>query len=761
MYLTIVCTPLKRKRVAQTLLIMNLTAILLTAICLQVSARGVSQTITLSVKNAPIEKVFKSIEDQSGYVFFFNYAWLRHARKVSVETHNASLLEALDLCFREQPFTYEIVSRTIVVKPRQQRFILPPAVYDLHGATPAGPGPKIGVDAPIFKFVHTISGIVTNQKGEPLPAASVTEKGYSIGVTTDEKGSFSIHAVEDDPVLVISHVGYQSQEIAVGRRIALTIQLVPVNAQMDAIVVVGYGTQRKSDITGSITSVSRDRLSKIPVTNVLQSLEGSVAGYTLTQVSAVPGSSANQQVRGINSILASQTPLIILDGVPFPGQTNDISPATIESIEVLKDASATAIYGTRGSSGVILITTKRGASGKPVIGYSGFTGLEYRAHTVEPMNGTQFKQKNVDWNQQTGGTNTNINKDSVVNAAEIPNQQAGRTTDWLNLVSRQGYVQSHNLNFSGGARDIRYYVNGEYTKDYGLLKGYQYTRVSLRSNLNANLTDWLAVGTNLFYTNNNLDGGHVDLTLAGQQSPYGQPYNPDGTYDIFPMYGNTLYTNPLLGLNKPTINRSNNLTGTGYIDVSPRFIPGLKYRLNGSYSYLPGRQDSYSGRNANDNLGTASVTSLESTNWIIENILSYNKDIGLHHFDITALYSAQKNTSFNSNITAKGFVNDALGFNNTAGGTTQTTSSNYSQSTLISQMGRLNYSFAGKYLMTVTVRRDGYSGFGNLTDKYGSFPSVAFGWNVHREHFMDRLSFINILKFRVSEGTTGNSAINP
>ncbi|HXB08142.1 MAG TPA: SusC/RagA family TonB-linked outer membrane protein, partial [Puia sp.] len=740
---------------------MNLTAILLTTICLQVGANGISQTITLTVKNAPIEKVFKSIEDQSGYVFFFNYAWLRHARKVNIETRDAPLLEALDLCFRDQPFTYEIVTRTIVVKLLQQRLILPPAVYNLHGGLHDGIETKVGAEAPEPGLVRTISGTITSQKNEPLAGASVTEKGYSIGVTTDERGHFSIHAVEDEPILVISHVGFQTQEVAIGNSTNISVQLVAVNAQMDAIIVVGYGTQRKSDITGSVTSVSKDRLSKIPVTNVLQSLEGSVAGYTLTQTSAVPGSSANQQVRGINSILASPTPLIILDGVPFPGQTNDISPATIESIEVLKDASATAIYGTRGSSGVILITTKRGATGKATISYSGFSGLEYRSHTMKPMDGMAFKIKNVVWNQQTGGTNTNVNSDSVVNATEIPNRRAGKTTDWIDLVSRQGYVMSHNLNFSGGTKDIKYYVNGEYTKDYGLLKGYQYQRVSLRSNLNANLTDWLAVGTNLFYTNNNLDGGHVDLTLAGQMSPYGQPLNPDGTYNIFPMYGNTLYVNPLLGLNKPTVNRSSNLTGTGYIEVSPKQIQGLKYRLNGSYSYLPGRQDVYSGRNANDNLGTAIVTSLESTNWILENILSYAKNLGQHHFDLTALYSAQKNTGFNSNITAKGFVNDGLGFNNTAGATTQTSSSNYSQSTLISQMGRLNYSFAGKYLLTATVRRDGYSGFGNLTDKYGAFPSVAVGWNLYKESFMNKVSFINVLKIRVSMGTTGNSAINP
>lgn len=619
-----------------------------------------------------------------------------------------------------------------------------------------------------------ITGIVRSKTDNtPLAGVSLFVEGRkTAGATTDSAGNFSIELPGGAQRLIFSFIGMESQTISVNAGGRLSIYLVSQNQSLNEVVVVGYGTQKKSDVTGSVTSVPKDRLSKIPVTNVLQALEGSVAGYTLSQSSSAPGSSASQQVRGINSITASTTPLIILDGVPFPGTTNDISPSTIESIEVLKDASATAIYGTRGSSGVILITTKRGTTGKPSISYSGFTGIEAMSHVMKPMNGEEFKIKNVTWNQQTGGTNTNINADSVVNAYEIPNRRAGKTTDWLDLISRQGYIQSHNLNFSGGGKDVRYFVNGEYTKDNGLLKGYQFTRVSVRSNLNANLTDWLAVGTSIFYTNNNTDGGHVDLTLAGQMSPYGQPFNADGSYTILPIYGNTLYTNPLLGLNKPTIHRSNNLTGTGYIDITPKVVPGLKFRLNGSYSYLPVRYDSYTGRNANDNLGTAIVYAGESKSWILENILSYTKDIKKHHFDLTALYSAQKTNSFNSLITAKGFINDALGFNNTSAAATQITSSNFSTmgsiydslalpSTLLSQMGRLNYSYAGKYLLTVTVRRDGYSGFGNLTNKYGAFPSVALGWNIQKEDFMSNNSFVNLLKLRISEGTTGNSAIQP
>ncbi len=607
----------------------------------------------------------------------------------------------------------------------------------------------------------TVKGKITAASGEALKGVSILIKGSNKGVSSRDDGTFEIVAAPNS-VLLISHVGYAVKQINVKDNSgAITIQLTEEKNELDQVVVVGYGTKKKSDVTGSVSSVPKDRLTKIPVTNILQAAEGSVAGWSLTQTSAAPGQSAGQQVRGINSITASTTPLIVLDGVPFTGLTNDISPNTIESIEVLKDASATAIYGTRGSSGVILITTKRGNTGKPIISYSGFAGPEYMSHVFNPMNADQYKMKNITWQQQTGVANSYITSDSVLNAYEVTNHRAGVTTDWLNEITRQGYIQSHNLSISGGTNDVKYFVNGEYTKDNGLLKGYQYTRISLRSNLNMNLTDWLSVGTSIFYTNNNNDGGHVNLTLAGQMSPYGQEYNADGTYTIWPMYGNTLYTNPLLGLTTSALNRSNNLSGTGYVDISPKFLKGLKYRLNGNYSYLPSRIDTYTGRLANNNLGSAYVYAAETTNWILENILSYTKDIKKHHFDITALYSAQKNSSFSSTSNASGFINDGLGFNNTNAAATQTNGSNSSQYTLNSQMGRLNYSYAGKYLLTATVRRDGYSAFGALTDKYGTFPSFAAGWNINREGFMKNIREINALKLRVSYGTTGNSAINP
>jgi TonB-linked SusC/RagA family outer membrane protein len=501
----------------------------------------------------------------------------------------------------------------------------------------------------------------------------------------------------------------------------------------------------------------------------MNAVEGSVAGFTVTQTSFTPGATATLQVRGLNSIKASTTPLIVLDGVPFPGSTNDINPNDIESIEILKDASATAIYGTRGSSGVLLITTKKGRVGKPVIRYSGYAGSEYITHEFKPMNGAEYVQKNLDYNQQRGITPPQPVFDSVINSAEVPNFRAGKQVDWIKEVSRPGYLEAHNINFSGGTNEIRYYINGEYSKDNGVLKGYQYRRISLRSNLDATLTPWLSVGTSMFYANNNSDGGHINLTVAGQMSPYGQEFNPDGTYDVYPMYTQLLYLNPLLGLYQPTINRSNSLTGTGWLELKPPMIPGLKYRMNASYNYIPGRYDYYTGRNMGDLIGHAYAQNTETQNWILENVLSYTRDIRKHHFDLTALYSAQHNSFFVNSISANTFINDQLSFNNLNAAQIQTVNNTDalnnntrpSQYALISQMGRLNYNYAGRYLITLTARRDGYSGFGALTTKYGVFPSAAVAWNLAKEDFFKPVTFVSSLKLRASYGTTGNSAIQP
>lgn len=714
------------------------------ALCLKVSAKGYSQNnkISLDVRNMEFRKVLTLLQKKGKIHFLYSDEMLPVGKEISLTVKEEGVLDVLQKILTHTGLKYKALNDELVV-------IAPEGVETKD---------------------TRIKGRIIDEQGRPLAGVSVQVEGAKGGVTTNAAGEYEIDLPENGR-LVFTYVGYVRQTIQPGDKaiVDIVLKLDPVAANLNDVVVVGYGSQRRSDVTGSVSSVLKSRLSQIPMTNVLQAVEGSVAGFTVSQSSFAPGSTGDLQVRGQNSIKASTTPLIVLDGAPFPGSTNDINPSDIESIEILKDASATAIYGTRGSSGVLLITTKRGRTGKPVIRYNGYTGPEYFAHTFRPMNGPQYVQKNIDFNQQRGITPASPVYDSVINIAEVSNFRAGKTVDWIKEVTQPALLQSHNLSISGGTNDVKYYLNGEYTSDKGVLKGYQYRRISVRSNLDANLTSWLSLGTSLFYANNNYDGGHVNLTLAGQMSPYGQEYNTDGTYDIYPMYTQLLYMNPLLGLYEPTIKRANNLTGTGYVEIKPGIVPGLKYRLNASYSDLPGRYAYYTGRNMGDLVGHAYAQNTETQNWIVENILSYTKDIKKHHIDLTALYSAQHNNFFVTNLSANTFINDQLSFNNFNAGQVQLAgnvdtlnkSAGPSQYALLSQMGRINYSYAGKYLLTATARRDGYSGFGALTSKYGVFPSVALAWNIGKENFLQAITPINSLKLRVSYGTTGNSAIGP
>jgi TonB-linked SusC/RagA family outer membrane protein len=606
----------------------------------------------------------------------------------------------------------------------------------------------------------TVTGTVLDEKGDGMPGATVVLKGTTMGTTTDENGKFTLRIPDGTatPTLVISSIGYVKQEIPVGSRTTFEVKL-NTNAQdLNEVVVVGYGTQKRSDVTGSVISVPQDRLEKIPVSNVGQALAGAVAGVNITTGSALPGAQPSIQVRGVRSITANTDPYIIVDGLPFPGNLNDINSNDIASIEILKDASSTAIYGTRGSNGVILISTKRGKTGKPEIRYNGYAGPEYLVKKLNPLDGPAYAQKYLDYAAQRGFTPTQ----PLPNASEVANLQAGKTVDWMKEISQRGLIQDHNVSISGGTDNVKYFVSGEFFKQKGTLQGFNFQRISLRSNIDATLAPWLRIGTSAFFSTNNDNGGRANLSLAQVVSPYGNLYNPDGTYAIYPEPPELFYTNPLLPLTTTRESRVNQLTGTGYAEVAPSFLQGLKYRLNASYSYRPYRYSSYQGRAFGDLYGTAQLLNDERMNYTIENILNYNKDFDKHHIDVTALYSAQQNTYFTTTENGRGFINDQTGYNNIGSGSITPTISSYSERRgLISQMARINYNYDSRYLLTLTARRDGSSVFGANTDKYNIFPSFALGWNVANEEFLKDNALLNVLKLRFSYGITGNEGINP
>ena len=614
-----------------------------------------------------------------------------------------------------------------------------------------------------------------------LSNVTVTVRGANHAVETDETGAFTVQA-DSHATLIFSRVGFQTLEMAIKGRSSLNVNLVASNQQLADVVVVGYGTQKRIDVTGAVSSVPKDRLSELPVTNLFQAVEGSVPGVSVSNTSSVPGATPNVLVRGQNSISANSGPYIVVDGFPLTGTNgsiNDINPNDIASVEILKDASATAIYGTNGSNGVILITTKRGISGKPVIRLNSYTGFDKVAHILEPRDGPSYVQKYKDFMTETKQVQTS----PVPNASELGNYNAGKTTDWMKEVTQQGVTTDNNLSLSGGSKDVRYFISGEYMKQKGAVRGYQYHRAGVRANLDINVTDFLTIGSSAYYSYNNYDGGQANLLFATAMSPYGVEYNPDGTYNIYPMYPELLYTNPLINLYITNINHTSTFDGNGYAEVKfSGVLKGLKYRFNAGTNYVPAAIYSYTGRDANNLLGLGTTYNSETNHYLLDNILTYTRDFGKHHIDFTGLYSSEQRSYFVDAYSGTGFVNDLLTYNNMGAAATITPASVYlqydatpppgntnvgnkgsyhSQYNKISQMARINYSYNDRYLLTLTARRDGSSVFGAKTSKYGLFPSAAIGWNVGQEDFMKNVNFVSNLKLRGSYGKTGNQAIDP
>jgi len=609
-----------------------------------------------------------------------------------------------------------------------------------------------------------LKGTVRDGAGKGIAGVTIRVKGGTASVQTNAEGSFSIQAATGS-TLIITSVGYQEKQLIIGAQKIIDIALMPADNVLEELVVVGYGSQKRSDITGSVASVPKDRLSKIPVNNVMQAIQGAVSNVTVSQASSIPGDAPSAQVRGKNSINATSEPYIVVDGIPLTrtdGSINDINPNDIESVEVLKDPSAVAIYGVNGSNGVILITTKRGITGKPSIRYSGYGGIEQAAHIPEPVSGEELLKRYAEYARIT---NTSLfNGGPVRNEYEFDNYKNGATTNWLDAVMQTGVVQNHNVSLSGGSENAKYFVSGDYLDQKGVVKGYNYKRYSFRTNTDFKATRYLSVGTSSFIVAHNKDGGRANLLQAAAMSPYARMYNADGTLTQYPMYSEQLWANPLLPTTLDPQRRQFNISLNGYAELNfgELFKPlaGLKYKLNAGYSYVPVRNNEYEGESVYNFAGLGRITNRETQSYTVENILTYSKDIEKHHFDFTGLYAAKSKYWQESIATGEVFPNDALGWGNLGAANTQKVSSRADLYRTISQMGRLNYGYDSRYMFTFTVRRDGSSVFGR-NNKYGVFPSAAAAWNIHNEAFMQNSKdIVSNLKWRISYGLSGNEAIS-
>ncbi len=614
-----------------------------------------------------------------------------------------------------------------------------------------------------------ISGTVKGEDGEGLPGVSVVVKGTTRGTTTNVDGSYKIEAGSTD-VLTFSFVGYVTKEIAVGNQSVVNVSLEPDAASLEEIVVVGYGTQKKSQLTGAISTVKAQDIKDLPIENTQQALQGRVAGVDVMQAGSKPGTQPRVVIRGRRSFNASNDPLYVLDGIPLAGGTGDINPNDIESMEVLKDASATAIYGARGANGVVLITSKRGNSnGKMNIFYDAYYGTSnVLPNTLSFMNGEQFAdaKREAYRIRNSDGTLGDLQPDGVVfTDVELDGIAKGRSTDYINGLLRTGNRMNQSLGISGGTEKTKYYMSLNYYKDNGVVYNQDYNRNVLRVNLDHHLTKAISVGLSSF-VNYSIRNGESFNPLDGamRENPLGQPYNEDGTLNFLPTEDG-LRSNPFSEIvdGANVDRRKSNRMFTG-IYAQAEIIKGLTYRFNFGPDFQMNKRDLFQGKYTNARRlapPRAATDNFTEFNYTIENILNYAKSMGKHNFNLTAVQSVQKDNIETNGITVQDIPSETQQFNNFGNAAIiEGVRSNLVQWALLSYMGRVNYGFNDKYLLTATLRADGSSRFGANT-KWGYFPGVSLAWNMSSEEFLKSVTAIDNLKLRVSYGSIGNQAITP
>ncbi len=607
----------------------------------------------------------------------------------------------------------------------------------------------------------TVKGKVTDDIGQPVIGASVIVKGEQAGTSTNADGNFEIKAPANG-TLVISSVGFTEQEVKVKGNQFLNVSLSRTETGLNAVVVVGYGTQRKEAVTGSVASISGEKIREVPAPNVSQSLQGRLPGIQISQTSTKPGATMQIRVRGTRSLTADNNPLIVLDGIPFPGSLADLNPDDIKSIDVLKDASATAIYGSRGANGVILITTNKGQrGGKARITYNGYYGDQTLFARYPMMNGPEF----IALRKAAGILSNGTDEADNVN------------TDWQDLFYRTGTINSHDVTLSGGSETGSYNVGLGYYQNQSLIPTQQYQRYSFRTSVDQNVGKYFRFG---FTTNNNFNmsqGNQVGLFGILAASPIANPYNPDGTLrrtintGLGDNYVLTKSRIDSLDDKGSWLNETRNFATYNaiYGEVKIPWVDGLKYRVNVGLDFIQGNNGNFTGQGVNNvnpiTESTAGISNSQTYHWTIENILSYDHTFAQkHNLNLTALYSAEQQKYNSSSMSAKGIPSDDFQFYNLGQSTGEITvlpsGQSYNLWGLTSFMGRAMYSYDNRYMISATVRSDASSRLAP-GHQWHTYPAVSAGWNITNESFMGNVSWLNSLKLRAGYGQTSNQAILP
>lgn len=613
---------------------------------------------------------------------------------------------------------------------------------------------------PLWMSAQTISvkGIVKDAQGDPIIGVSVAEKGTANGIVTDLEGQYTL-SVSSKAKLDFSYLGYITQTIDVAGRTRIDVILQENTQVLDQVVVIGYGTQRKEAVTGSVASIKGDAIKEMAATDVSSALYGRLAGVDMSQTSSKPGAPMQIRIRGTRSLNASNDPLIVLDGIPFPGSISDINPSDIKSIDILKDASSTAIYGSRGANGVLMITTNKGLMGaKASVSYNGFVGMKTLFAKYPMMNGEEYvKLREVAGKYQNG-----------------PDEANDINTDWQDLLYQNSMVTNHDFSILGGTEQGSYNFSLGYLRDEALLPQQNFTRYSMRGTLDQAIGKSLKFG---FITNNNYsvsNGGNLGTYGSLSLTPISNPYNADGTWKrtvkmaADEQWAYSRDAIDALGDRWIDQGRAFGSYNTVYGEVKIPGVEGLKYRLNLGLNYRQNNTGSYTGEGVFSydptNPSTATISNSHTTNWAVENLVTYDRMFaGKHSLNVVALYSAEETQYNKSQMSAKGIPDDAFQFYNLGQATGEITVSpanqGYYQSGLMSWMGRAMYSYDDRYMVSVAFRSDASSRLapGN---KWHTYPAVSAGWNIRKEAFMEGVNWMDNLKLRVGYGQTSNESID-
>ena len=610
-----------------------------------------------------------------------------------------------------------------------------------------------------------VTGKVVDESGAALVGIVVFSNNAKVTpVTTDADGMYTIEAPASAS-LTFSCLGYKEETVSINGRGVVNAVLKPDSFNLEDAVVIGYGSQKMKDLTGGVSVVNEETLKMVSTGNLMDRVSGQVAGLTITTGNEAPGSNQSLLIRGQNSLSATNSPLIILDGIPYEGSLADIDPDIVESMTVLKDASSVAIYGSRGSNGVILIQTKKGKQGSLQVTYKAQFSMAQPMQRIQVMGPNEYIRYKQDMGRLGTKMYTGEQLDpmagQIISASEKVNYAQGITNDWQDYVFRNTFNTDHQVTFSGGTESTQYMSAVSYLHNPGVVYNSNYDRISVYSSINQKLNRWLNVGLTTQFIHRETGGVTPNLEHAIKQSPYGIYKDETGMYYEEPMdYSN--FPNPMKDVNADQKNTSRNVLVNGYIDIT--FCKGLTFKSQFGYNYRDNFTGTYYGRNTVTGRkvnGRASTSTSFTTDYTWENILKYDRDFGKHHFDATALFSMQQKKNNSNSQAGESFVNDDSSFYKMDGAEKSITiGSSYWKENMMSYMLRLNYGYAGRYLITLTGRADGASVFG-ANNKFGFFPSAAVAWNMSEEGFIkENTNKVDMLKIRLSYGANGNNAIS-